>query len=147
MYTHHDAEEVVQNAWISIFNGLSNYKHEGKFEAWMKMIVIRKAWKARAQQKKIISISDADPKMSYDLETVLMDKMTCMEILRLLEKIPFGSREVFKMYVLEGFSHNEIAKILDISQSTSRVHLSKARKLLKKLFNSLNYKKDEQKAI
>ncbi len=147
MYTHHDAEEVVQNAWVSIFKSLSNYQHRDKFEGWMKVIVIRQAWKARAQQKKVEVLSDYENELSYDIEKTLIDKMTCLEILSTLEKVPFGSREVFKMYVLEGYKHVEIAKILEISESTSRVHLSKARKILKELFLSLNYHKDEYRKI
>jgi RNA polymerase sigma-70 factor (ECF subfamily) len=118
-----------------------------KFEAWMKVIVIRLAWKARAEQKRVESLSDFENKLSYDIESKLFDRMTCMEVLKTLEVVPFGSREVFKMYVLEGYRHAEIAKILEISESTSRVHLSKARKLLKNIFVNVNYQKDEQKAI
>ena len=138
MLRHHDTEEVVQNAWISIFKGLENYKHNEKFEAWIKMIVVREAWKARARQVNVELLSNHENKLGYDIEKKIYDDMSCSEILDKLEQIPFGSREVFKMYVLDGYKHSEIAKILSISQSTSRVHLTKARSILKKLYFKLN---------
>ena len=134
MYTHQDTEDVVQNAWVSIFKGLSDYKHDDKFEAWIKVIVIRQAWSARSKNKHLELNLGHQNKLTYEIEGKIIDRMTCNEILDILEYVPFGSREVFKMYVLEGYKHFEIAEILGIAVSTSRAHLTQARKILKKIF-------------
>jgi RNA polymerase sigma-70 factor (ECF subfamily) len=138
MNQRQEAEEVLQDSWIAIFKGLGNYKEEGNFRAWMKTIVIRKAWKAIREKSHHIDLDTIPQPVSYSLDDNIIDKLTCEEILNLLADIPVGSREVFKMYVIEGFSHVEIGKILNIAASTSRVQLTKARRLIKEKFNSLN---------
>jgi len=133
LINHHDTEEAVQNAWIAIFKSLSNYKDSGNFEAWIKVIVIREAWKVRSLFGRVESISDYEDFFNVDIESQLLVKMSCEEILDKLENIPLGPREVFKMYVLEGYKHGEIADIMGISESTSRVHLSNARKAFRQM--------------
>jgi len=139
MVNHHDAEEAVQNAWVSIFKALIKYKHDGRFEAWIKVIVIREAWSLRSKKKQVEFISEFDNLLGFEIEEDIIGKMSCQEILKKLENVPVGSREVFKMYVLDGYKHVEIAKILGISVSTSRVHLSKARKALKIIIENTTY--------
>lgn len=132
--SHHDIEDAVQIAWVSIFKNLSKYKHEDKFEAWIKVIVIREAWKVRSQYKQVESITNHSDVISLDIESELFAKMSCENILKKLENIADGPQTVFKMYVLDGYKHSEIASILNISASTSRVHLTNARKAFKKMF-------------
>jgi len=131
---HHDIEDALQIAWVSIFKNLSNYKHSEKFEAWIKIIVIREAWRVRAKYKQVESLTIQSDVIPYDMESELFAKMSCENILKKLEFIAHGPQTVFKMYVLDGYNHSEIASILNISPSTSRVHLTNARKAFKKMF-------------
>lgn len=133
MINHHDTEEAVQNAWIAIFKNMNKYEHSNKFEAWIKVIVIREAWKVRSLFGKEESISNFVNIFNIDMESQLLAKISCEEILEKLELLPLGPREVFKMYVLEGYKHAEIADIMHISVSTSRVHLTNARKAFRQM--------------
>ena len=137
-YMNHiqNAEEVLQDSWIDIFNSLGRYEDQGKFEGWLKTIVIRRAWKALKKRKYVEEITDDFVKSTVNMEKQIMDQMTCNEILNELEIIPNGAREVFKMAVIDGFNHQEIADILEISPSTSRAHLSRARKILQKKYSN-----------
>jgi len=132
----HTAEEILQDSWIDIFNGLSRYEDRGKFEGWLKTIVIRRAWKAIKKRKYVEELNDDYAKSSINMEKQIIDQMTCQEILNKLEIIPNGAREVFKMAVIDGYNHQEISEILDISPSTSRAHLSRARKILQKKYSN-----------
>ena len=138
MRNRHQAEEVLQDAWIEIFNGLERYQDQGKFEGWIKTIAVRKAWRTISKNKPSIDLEYAKHIPEGQSETKIFDQMACEEILNTLEEIPAGSREVFKMYVLDGYTHEEIASIMGISNSTSRAHLSRARKLLTKKHNHMN---------
>lgn len=131
------AKGIVQETWIDIFKGLSHYdKTKSQLITWMKTILIRKAWHANKNNNKIVELK-VNHKIKNHQQQII-DKMSCQEILNELDKIPAASRMVFKLYVLEEYKHSEIAKLLNISVSTSRVHLTKARAILKNRFIELN---------
>ena len=131
------AQGLVQETWIDIFKGLKGYdENKSQLLTWMKTILIRKAW--RANTKKTLTLELNHTHKVYDYSTQIIDKMSCEEILNEMDKIPDASRMVFKLYVLEGYQHSEIAKMLNISTSTSRVHLAKARGILRERYSELD---------
>ncbi len=138
MHNIHDAEEVVQDSWIAIFKSLSGYSEEGKLAGWMKTIVIRTAWKHIRKKPEFSELTESNQNNVVRLDIQWIDKMTCEEILSLLDLIPEAQRIVFKMFVIDQLNHNEIAEILEITPSTSRAHLTKARKKLKTQYDLLN---------
>jgi len=133
-----DAQEVLQDSWVEIFKSLESYSEQGKLEGWMKTIVIRTAWKKIRSRKKFEELEMHDINNNINPNSQWMDKMTCEEILNLLDFVPTASRMVFKLFILDQFSHSEIAQQLEITESTSRAHLTKARKILKEKFTLLN---------
>jgi len=138
-YLHNEelAKEVTHETWIDIFKGLDRYDDQkSKLITWMKTIMIRKIWKLKAQKNNIVDLDSAQHMPTHD--DIVIDKMSCDELLSEMDKIPKNSRMVFKMYVLEGYKHKEIAQLLDITESTSRVHLTKARKIMKERYASIN---------
>lgn len=138
MKIRQDAEEVLQDSWIEIFKNLGSFSQQASFEGWIKTITIRTAWKAIRSKSKDVDLETITHPSTEALDQRIMDKMTCEEVLQLLEVIPTGSKEVFKMAIIDGLSHEEIGALLGINASTSRAHLSRARKLLKEKFNSIN---------
>jgi len=142
-----DAEEVLQDSWMNIFKSLENYKDEGKLEGWLKTIVIRTAWRHINKRKHHRELDHVSELLHYSESSQAIDKMTCDEVLKLLEYVPIASRQVFKMFVLDQYNHNEISEILGISNATSRSHLAKARKVIKKRFELLNQVHNGLKAI
>lgn len=133
-----DAKEVLQRSWIEIFKSLKNYKEQDALEGWMKTIVIRQAWKEQKMKSKVVDINSIHLNRADDSEVRLMDNLSCQEILKEMEAIPTGSRMVFKMFVIDELSHQEIAEKLSIKESTSRAHLTQARKIMKERFYSIN---------
>ena len=131
------AKGLVQETWIDIFKGLSGYDaSKAQLITWMKTILIRKAWMANSQRKMTTEIDHSIP--SYNHQSQIFDRMSCEEILDEMDKIPAASRMVFKLFVLEEYKHSEIAQMLSISESTSRVHLTKARNILRLRYAQLN---------
>jgi len=133
-----EAEDALQDAWFQIFKSIKTYKETGQLEFWMKKIMIRSCWLIVKNKKRHLDIEAISHPQSESLDSTVIDKMTCDEILELLEDISVIARQVFKMAVIEGMKHDEIGKILEIKESTSRAHLSRARKLLKEKFNLKN---------
>lgn len=132
-----NAKEIVQESWIDVFKSLHNYHHQDKLFGWMKTIVIRTAWRKMKSSPTEVELTSAI-RGSVDGQHELMEKMTCDEVLSLLDQIPLKSRMVFKLFVMEEYRHKEIAKHLNITESTSRAHLTKARKILKDKYFILN---------
>jgi len=133
-----DAQEVMQESWIEIFKSIKNYSEKGNLHGWLKTIVIRVCWKMIRANKNHMSIENVHEVSFHDQAQQIHDKMTCEEMMNLLECLPAMMQTVFKLFVIEQYSHLEISKILDINESTSRVHLSKARKILKKQYFNMN---------
>lgn len=127
---HAEAEDMLQEAFIRIFYNIGQYKFEGSFEGWLKRIVVNAA--LRILQKKGIRFSELNEDIQEQqiAGSEVWSNASEEEILKLIGKLPLGYRTVFNMYVLEGYSHAEIASMLKIDMGTSRSQLAKARKAL-----------------
>ena len=140
-YTKDDleAEDVIQEGFILVFRKIDTFGFKGSLYNWMRTIMVNVA--LRKLQKK--SRKDT----SYNLEQIeepaydanVISSMSAEEIIKHVQKLPDGYRNVFNLYVVEGYKHHEIAKMLDIGESTSRSQLTKARRMLQKSLQGLNY--------
>lgn len=125
-----EAEDFLQEGFVRIFNNLHQFKFEGSFEGWMRRIVVNVCLK-KLQKKKIIfnEISEEYSTMPI-VEAAAYTHLGENDLLKLINNLPEGYRIVFNLNVIEGYSHEEIAKMLQIQPSTSRSQLVKARKML-----------------
>lgn len=126
----HTAKDVLQESWIKIFGKIDQYKEEGKFESWCKVIVIRTALTMRRKLK--VYRSDEEYQTGdYSLDPQVLIDMDAADLMKVIDSIPDDYADIFKLYVIEGYSHKEIGKLLDIGESTSRCKVSLARKKLR----------------
>lgn len=127
-----EAEDMLQEAFIKIFSHIHQYKFEGSFEGWMKRIVVNCALKAIQKKKtRFVEISNHDAATPHT-DSFAVSNLSEDELIKLISNLPDGYRVVFNLYVMEGYSHDEIAAMLNIQAATSRSQLVKARKLLQK---------------
>ncbi|MFK8102357.1 MAG: RNA polymerase sigma factor [Saprospiraceae bacterium] len=131
-YARHrmEAEDLLQDAFIKIFNKVSFFKSEGSFEGWIRRIVINTALKNYQKssfQKERIGLEDYE---ESTIEPSIYSALGEEELMNQIAKLPDGYRIVFNLYVIEGYSHKEIAETIGIGESTSRSQLVKARKML-----------------
>ena len=127
-----DAEDIIQDAFIKVFDKIRQFKFEGSFEGWIRKIVVNTALKKYTviRYDKEVSgyeIGDRDSTMEASANSHLGEK----ELLGLINKLPDGYRLIFNLYVIEGYQHEEIAQLLKIQPGTSRSQLVKARNMLK----------------
>ncbi|MEM9547614.1 MAG: RNA polymerase sigma factor [Bacteroidota bacterium] len=130
----HTANDIIQESWIKIFNNLSTYKEEGKFESWCKVIVIRTALSHRRKLKIHVDINEFGFD-DYSLDPQVLMDMKLDDLMKVIDSIPRDYGDIFKLFVIEGYSHKEIAELLDISPSTSRCKVSLARKKLRSILS------------
>ena len=131
------AEEAMLNGFFKVFSNLKNYKAAGSFEGWIRRIMVRESI-SFLRQKKQIHFSLEDIEIQNDYSDNLNMDINVAEIQQLIDTLPDGYRMVFVMYAIEGYKHQEIAEMLQISQGTSKSQLFKARKLLQGKIKKLN---------
>ena len=123
------AEEVMLNGFFKVFSNLKNFKAEGSFEGWVRRIMVRESISYLRQKKSIEFATDV---IDYknDFTNNIQTEIELAEIQQLIDDLPEGYKIVFVMYAIEGYKHHEIAEILNISESTSKSQLFKAKKQL-----------------
>lgn len=138
-----EAEDILQEAFIKIFQNIATFRGEGSFEGWMKRIMINHALNHYRKNKKMPFHQDIDEineqeilnkeEISGHHEVISADIL-----LSLIQLLPHGYRMVFNLYVFEEYSHKEIGKELNISENTSKTQLLKARRMLRRKLSELN---------
>jgi len=125
-----EAEDNLHNAFIEIFTNIGNYKSSGSFEGWMKRITINKAIDSYRKSIQLVPVKDNLPD-DTDVSEEEMDHLPADYILALVQQLPDQYRTVFSLYELDDYSHKEIAQMLQISESTSKSNLHRAKAMLK----------------
>lgn len=140
---YQEAQDNLQDGFITIFNKIDQYQFKGSFEGWLKRIVVNTALQKYREKNVLNLISDEIPdevEVDIDETTISLDFL-----LSIIQELPNRYRLVFNMYVLDGYSHRDIAEMLEISEGTSKSNLSRARQILKKKVekNKLEEKKNK----
>ncbi|MFH6604632.1 RNA polymerase sigma factor [Maribacter algicola] len=133
----HFAEDVMVNGFVKVFRHLNTFKFEGSFEGWIRRIMIRESI-SFLRKRQFVVYDDEVYERNETYEVPLSNDMDVEHIQELIDRLPEGYRLVFVLYAIEGYKHCEIAKILKISESTSRSQLFKARKLLQSRLKQQN---------
>jgi RNA polymerase sigma-70 factor (ECF subfamily) len=135
-----EAEDVLQEAFISAFRNLDHYRGDATFGAWLKRIVVNKAINA-VQKRKHDPIPDDDHWDIAEEEAPVEygEGLTVDRVRKAIEQLPDGYRSVLSLYLLEGYDHQEIAGIMGITESTSKSQLNRAKGKLRELLQ-MKYK-------
>lgn len=124
-----EAQDNFQDGFITIFDKIGQFKFKGSFEGWLKRVMVNTIL-LKYRQKNVLSlVTDEIPDeviVDIDDEEVSLDFL-----LNLIQELPDRYRMVFNLYVLDGYSHKEISKMLQIAEGTSKSNLARARNILK----------------
>jgi len=127
-----EAEDLVQEGFIKVFKYLHQYSGQGNFEGWMRRIFINTAIEYLRKRIFVERLGDSDGLEIKVSESSGYDCLAHADLQKMIMNLSDGYRTIFNMYVVEGFSHREIAKILNITESTSKSQLSRAKIILQK---------------
>ena len=129
----HFAEDVMIEGFVKVFQHLKGFRYEGSFEGWVRRIMVREAIDfLRKRQFVVFEEELPEPQNRYEEPS---DILLVEQLEKWVEALPPGCRTVFYLYAIEGYTHAEIANMLDISENTSKTQLHKARKNLQKRIN------------
>lgn len=132
-----DAEDVLNNSFLKILTGINAYKREVPFAMWIRRITINTAidaYRKQSKEKKMMVLTDfQEEQMEATCSNEYLRKMDAEQLDLLIAQLPEASRRVFNLFVVDGYNHKEIAALLEISEGTSKWHVSFARAQLKQL--------------
>lgn len=129
------ASEMLNVAYLKILNNIQNYKPEISFKAWIRRITVNtlidEYRKNKRQRENVTYVEEYYDNTDYSEVNEALSKISCEQIHKLIAQLPNATKEVFNLYVIDGYNHREIAELLGISEGTSKWHLSEARQKLK----------------
>lgn len=126
-----DAQDVLQEGFIKIYQKVQQYNGAGSFEGWMKRIMINTALERYRSKYHLHTVHTEDNgKVDGHIENNIIENISANELMSFIQALTPQYRLVFNMYAIEGYSHKEIAEALSISEGTSKSNLSRARSIL-----------------
>ena len=127
---HEEARDILQEGFIKVFRKLKQFKGKGSFEGWMRRIFINTALERYRTQSRLITTDEELEISTGNLSDEIISDLSAHELLQMIQELSPQYRMVFNLYAIEGYSHNEISKMLKISEGTSKSNLSRARVIL-----------------
>ncbi len=128
-----DARDLLQEGFIKVYRNLDRYRGEGSFEGWIRRIFVNTAIEYyRKKSLEYSRVSEKEETTIADADISVLDELAVKDIIGLIQELAPGYRAVFNLYVIEGFSHKEIADMLNISEGTSKSQLARAKSILQK---------------
>ena len=128
-----EAEDILQEGFIKIFKKISSYRGDGSFEGWIRRIFVNTAIEQFRKKTYLQPITEQEESTIEGKYISVLDNMAEKDIIKLIQQLSPGYRTVFNMYVIEGFTHKQIAESLNISEGTSKSQLSRAKLILQDL--------------
>jgi RNA polymerase sigma factor (sigma-70 family) len=135
-----DAQEVVNDAFIKVFNTISTYHIDRPFKAWLRRIVINTAIDRRRKDLKYQLHTDIEDAVHLGHTATAVETLNAEDILRMMKTLPAIQRTIFNLFEIDGYNHDEIATMLSIPASSSRVYLSRAKEKLRKALTTESQK-------
>jgi RNA polymerase sigma factor (sigma-70 family) len=128
-----DAEDILQEAFVKLFNNLHKFRGEGSFDGWVRRIFVNTAIEHIRRKQMVTADSDGLENTLADKYKTALDNLFEKDLLKNANGLSDGYKTVFNMYAVEGFSHKEIADRLGITESTSKSQFSRAKAILRNM--------------
>jgi RNA polymerase sigma factor (sigma-70 family) len=127
-----EAEDMLQNGFIKVFQKIGDYRNEGSFEGWIRRIMVHSSieyYRKHHKMMQLVDIEEAADEIAVN--PLATSKLAANDLILLIQQLPPGYRIVFNLHAIEGYSHKEIAAITGITEGASKSQLSRARGVLK----------------
>ena len=138
-----EAEDILQESFIKVFKKIASFRKEGSFEGWIRRIFVNTAIEHYRKKIYLQPITEHEESTVEGGYLSVLDNLAEKDIISLVQQLSPGYRTVFNMYVVEGYSHKQIAEQLGISEGTSKSQLSRAKQILQDLVRTHIEKRKE----
>lgn len=135
-----DAADILQDSFIKVFKNIGNFRHEGSLRGWIRRTVVHtaiNAYNKKQRDTKLIIPMAESGEVDASIDSIL-GELEANDIIKLVNSLPQKAKAVLKLYAIEGYKHKEIAKLLGITEGTSKSQFSRAKKMLQTTINALH---------
>ena len=142
---HHNAEDLLQEGFVKVFKNIQKFRSEGSFEGWMRRIFVNTAIEHYRKNNPLYPVNDNQmPEVDF-IDNTALNNLAVNDLMQMINQLSPGYRTIFNLYVIEGFSHKEIAEMLKINEGTSKSQLARSRYILQQVI--LKYQESQYEAI
>lgn len=134
--SRNEANDILNRGFLKVFNKIEKYQPTGSFSGWIAKIIWRTALDYIRSQAKYKNEIDIDSVYDVGISSTVIDDLIAEDLFKVIQKLPPATRTVFSLYVVDGYKHHEIATLLNISEGTSKWHLSDGKRQLRKLLTA-----------
>jgi RNA polymerase sigma factor (sigma-70 family) len=138
------AEDVLIVGFMKVFDRIHQFKGTGSFGGWIRRIMVNECLMYLEKEKNLYNEIGLDGILPLPVLSQPSDELAVEDLMKLINNLPMGYRTVFNLYAIEGYSHQEIAKKLQISENTSKSQLSRARTHLQKMINTMTFNNSQR---
>ncbi len=135
-----EAKDILQEGFIKMFKYLGQFEGKGSFEGWVKRIFINTSIEFYRKSQKEATTNSLDIAENQPFESNILSNLKVDDLMKIIQKLPTGYRTVFNLFVIEGYGHEEIARMLNVTENTSKSQLFKARQHLQAIILKQNLK-------
>lgn len=131
-----DAQDILQNGFVKVFKNLHMYRGDGSFEGWIRRIFVNTAIEHYRRQVNLYPVTENHENLLETKEVSAFDSLSVKDLMKIIQQLSPGYRTVFNLYVVEGYSHKEIAEMIGISEGTSKSQLARAKGVLQNIIKT-----------
>jgi RNA polymerase sigma-70 factor (ECF subfamily) len=132
-----EAEDVLQDGFIKVFKKIDSFRFTGSFEGWIRRIMVHTAIRNKYITLRAHEVNTLEGVEHPALDEKVTSKLMMMDLMKLVNELPQGYKIVFNLFAVEGYSHKEIAEMLEIQEATSRSQYLRARQFLREKLDRL----------
>lgn len=125
-----DAEDMLQEGFIKVFSQIHTFRNKGAFEGWIRRIIVHTCINVLKRNKKFNDNVEMEYAMQASVREAIPSILQAKQVVECIRLLPVGYRTVLNLYAIEGYSHREIADMMDIEESTSRSQYTRAKTML-----------------
>jgi RNA polymerase sigma factor (sigma-70 family) len=134
-----EAEDILQEAFVKVFQGIKKFRGESKLETWITRIMVNTALNFQRRKLYLFPMIDVE-EIEIPEDEISISEINFSQLLEMIQSLPHGCQIVFNLFAIEGYNHKEIAEMLGISEGTSKSQYSRARSLLQqKILKEASY--------
>lgn len=139
-----DAEDILQEAFIRVYNNIHQYRNDGVLEAWIRRIVVNTAINYHRKNNYLYPHMDIEDIKEVSTKDLNISNLHFQELLGLIQSLPKGCQAIFNLYAIEGYKHHEIAAMLNINEGTSKSQYARAKAILQSLITETGEIRNER---
>lgn len=139
-----EAEDILQESFLKVFQNIENFRKDSSLPYWIKRIVVNTALNHQRSKLYLYPMVDISDLKNQSGNELILSSFSHKELMEMIRRLPTGCQVIFNLYAIEGYKHHEIAKMLEISEGTSKSQYARAKSLLKEWIaesNTVNYER------